>query len=57
MATTKISITINANSPLDAPLFIKALESIAKHFTAAELIKVAKKIEDPIVRSQIKSMI
>ena len=57
MAQTKITVNVQVKSALDAPILAKALEQIARHFTAAELLKVAKQLDNPVVRGQIKTML
>ena len=57
MITKDISILIEAKSEQEVRHVQQALQSIAGQFTAAELVKISKKLEMPLVKMKIKSMI
>ncbi len=57
MPKTKVTLEIVAKNPMDEALIAQALEKIAQHFSASELSKVAQKLESPIVRMKIKTML
>lgn len=57
MTTRDIPISIDIKSEQEARHVQQALQSIAKQFTAEELVKISKKLELPLVKLKIKSMI
>ena len=57
MTTKDIPISIDVKSEQEARHVQQALQSIAKQFTAEELVKIYKKLELPLVKLKIKSMI
>ncbi|MEY3179192.1 MAG: hypothetical protein RJB42_1433 [Bacteroidota bacterium] len=57
MTTRDIPISIDVKSEQEARHVQQALQSIAKQFTAEELVKISKKLELPLVKLKIKSMI
>ena len=56
MTTKDILISIEVKSEQEARHVQQALQSIAGQFTAAE-VKISKKLELPLVKMKIKSMI
>ena len=57
MTTRDIPISIDVKSEQEARHVQQALQSIAKQFTSEELVKISKKLELPLVKLKIKSMI
>ncbi len=57
MTTKDIPISIDVKSEQEARHVQQALQSIAKQFTAEELVKISKKLELPLVKLKIKSII
>ena len=57
MITKDIPILIEAKSEQEVRHVQQALQSIAGQFTAAEFVKISKKLEMPLVKMKIKSMI
>ena len=57
MTTKDIAISIEVKSEQEARHVQQALQSIAGQFSAAELVKISKKLELPLVKMKIKSMI
>ena len=57
MTTKDIPISIEVKSEQEARHVQQALQSIAGQFTAAELVKISKKLGLPLVKMKIKSMI
>jgi hypothetical protein len=57
MAKHEINVTVNVATDLEARLVQKALQTIANTFKPNELVSISKKIEMPLVKLKIKSMI
>jgi hypothetical protein len=57
MAQHELKVTISAATDLDARHVQKALQTIANNFKPNELVSISKKIEMPLVKLKIKSMI
>ena len=53
----EVSIQVKATNELDARHAQKALQTIANNFSLQELIIISKKIEMPLVKLKIKSML
>lgn len=53
----EVSIKSKATTEQDVRHAQKALQTIANNFTLQELISISKKIEMPLVRLKIKSML
>jgi hypothetical protein len=57
MAKQDLLIEVNVASAQEARHVAKALQTIADNFKPDELISISKKIEIPLVKRKIKSMI
>ena len=57
MAQHEINVTANVAPDLEARHVQKALQTIANTFKPNELVSISKKIEMPLVKLKIKSMI
>jgi vacuolar-type H+-ATPase subunit E/Vma4 len=57
MAIRDVLVEVIVASDQDARHVQLALQTIVKNFTADELCKISKKIENPITKLRIKSMI
>ena len=57
MAIRDVLVEVIVASDQDARHVQLALQNIVKNFTAEELCKISKKIENPITKLRIKSMI
>jgi hypothetical protein len=57
MANQDVLIQVQVASEQEARHVQKALQSIANNFKSQELVSIAKKIELPLVKLKIKSMI
>jgi len=57
MAKHEINVTVNVATDLEARHVQKALQTIANTFKPYELVSISKKIEMPLVKLKIKSMI
>jgi hypothetical protein len=57
MANQDVLIQVKVASEQEARHVQKALQSIANNFKSQELVSIAKKIELPLVKLKIKSMI
>lgn len=57
MPKTNISVSVETKTPLDEVLIAQSLEKIARHFSASDLSKVARKLDNPLVMLKIKSML
>jgi hypothetical protein len=57
MAQQDVLIQVKVVSDQEARHVQKALQSIANNFKAQELVSISKKIELPLVKLKIKSMI
>lgn len=57
MANQDVLIQVKVASEQEARHVQKALQSIANNFKSQELVNIAKKIELPLVKLKIKSMI
>ena len=54
---TNINIPIQVKSDIEKRQAEQALTSISKMFSPDELLKISKKLENPLVKMKIKSMI
>ena len=57
MAQQDVLIQVKVTTDLEARHVQKALQTIANNFKAQELVSISKKIEIPLVKLKIKSMI
>ncbi|MEY4661337.1 MAG: hypothetical protein RLZZ42_1289 [Bacteroidota bacterium] len=57
MAQQDVLIQVKVSTDLEARHVQKALQAIANNFKAQELVSISKKIELPLVKLKIKSMI
>ncbi|MFM1793731.1 MAG: hypothetical protein RL642_116 [Bacteroidota bacterium] len=57
MAQQDVLIQVKVTTDLEARHVQKALQTIANNFKAQELVSISKKIELPLVKLKIKSMI
>lgn len=57
MVNQNILVQVKVTSDQEARHVQKALQSIADNFKAQELINISKKIEFPLVKLKIKSML
>lgn len=57
MAQQNVVIVVNVATDQEARHVQKALQSFANNFKAQELVSISKKIELPLVKLKIKSMI
>lgn len=57
MAQQDVLIQVKVTTDLEARYVQKALQTIANNFKAQELVSISKKIELPLVKLKIKSMI
>ena len=57
MAIRDVLVEVIVASDQDARHVQLALQTIVKNFTAEELVSISKKIELPLVKLKIKSMI
>jgi hypothetical protein len=57
MAKHEINVTVNVATDLEARHVQKALQTIVNTFKPNELVSISKKIEMPLVKLKIKSMI
>ncbi len=57
MPKHKNNVTVNVATDLEARHVQKALQTIANTFKPNELVSISKKIEMPLVKLKIKSMI
>lgn len=57
MVNQNILIQVKVTSDQEARHVQKALQSIADNFKAQELINISKKLEFPLVKLKIKSML
>jgi hypothetical protein len=57
MANQDVNINVKVASDQEARHAQKALQTIANNFTLQELITISKKIEMPLVKLKIKSML
>ena len=57
MANQDVLIQVKVASEQEARHVQKALQSIANNFKSQELVSIAKKLELPLVKLKIKSMI
>jgi hypothetical protein len=57
MAKQDVLIEVNVASAQEARHVAKALQTIVDNFKSDELISISKKIEIPLVKLKIKSMI
>jgi hypothetical protein len=53
----KLPIDTSSTTSIDAYEKAKAMEMIAPHFSGKELLRVAKKLQSPLVRMKIKALI
>ena len=57
MSQRELKIKVKASTDLEARHVQKALQTIADNFNPNELVSISKKIEMPLVKMKIKSMI
>jgi hypothetical protein len=57
MANQDVLVQVIVASDQDARHAQLALQNLANNFTVDELIKISKKIENPIMKFRIKSML
>ena len=57
MAKHELKVTLSVATDLEARHVQKALQTIVNNFKPNELVSISKKIEMPLVRLKIKSMI
>lgn len=57
MANQDVNISVKVASDQEARHAQKALQTIVNNFTLQELITISKKIEMPLVKLKIKSML
>ena len=57
MAKNELKVTVSVATELEARHVQKALQTIANNFKPNELVSISKKIEMPLVKLKIKSMI
>ncbi len=57
MMTKDIPITVEVHSDQQLRHVQQALQSISAKFTPEELVKISKKLELPLVKMKIKSML
>ena len=57
MAIQIIQVSVSINNDLESRQVKIALESIAKSFKPSELALIAKKLELPLVKMKIRSML
>ena len=57
MSQHELKIKFKASTDLEARHVQKALQTIADNFNPNELVSISKKIEMPLVKMKIKSMI
>ena len=57
MAKHELKVTVSVATDLEARHVQKALQTIVNNFKPNELVSISKKIEMPLVRLKIKSMI
>ena len=57
MANQDVKVQVVVASEQEARHVQKALQTIANNFNAQDVIKISKKIELPLVKLKIKSMI
>jgi len=51
------TIDTYSRSPIEAQEKAKALEMIAQHFTGKELLRIAQKLQSPLVKTKIKAFL
>jgi hypothetical protein len=54
---TNINLSVQVKTDIEKRQVEQALTSIAKMFSPEELLKISKKLENPLVKLKIKSMI
>ena len=54
---TNINLSVQVKTDIEKRQVEQALSSIAKMFSPEELLKISKKLENPLVKLKIKSMI
>lgn len=54
---TNINLSVQIKTDIEKRQVEQALTSIAKMFSPEELLKISKKLENPLVKLKIKSMI
>ena len=54
---TNINLSVQVKTEIEKRQVEQALTSIAKMFSPEELLKISKKLENPLVKLKIKSMI
>jgi hypothetical protein len=57
MAKHELKVTVSVATDLEARHVQKALQTIVNNFKPNELVSISKKIEMPLVKLKIKSMI
>lgn len=57
MAQHELKVTVSVATDLEARHVQKALQTIVNNFKPNELVSISKKIEMPLVKLKIKSMI
>mgnify|MGYP000284702871 CR=1 FL=1 len=57
MPQHEITLSVEAKNDIEARQLKQALESIAKTFKPQELALIAKKVEMPLVKLKIRSML
>lgn len=53
----KLSIDTAAKTAIEANEKAKAMELIAPHFSGKELLRIAQKLQSPVVRMKIKALL